>query len=199
MKGQNFTKPHKTLAVRGPRTRAAFLRQGYECPPVYGDPALLMPLIYKPTGNLQDSIGIVPHYVDKDIAKKLFENDNTYKLINVFDSIEKVIDDITSCKFVLSSSLHGLIISHAYRIPCAWLKLSDDLWGDDTKFHDHFESIEIGDANYLDLSQIDIRNANEIERLVNLYPQPSKATIDCVVRGLIESCPYNLALAFENE
>lgn len=127
------------LWARGPRTRRAVLANGGHCPEVYGDPALLLPRIIPATAEKKYQIGIVPHYVD---YAQVLESYPGYRVINLLNSDPRaVIKEITECEQIISSSLHGIVAAHAYGIPAAWVKFSDKLAGDDTKFHDHYESI----------------------------------------------------------
>jgi hypothetical protein len=130
----------KWVWVRGPRTRKQVIESGGQCPEVYGDPALLLPRIYHPTNvEKKRKIGLMPHYVDYDQAKKDYPE---YFIINLLDHNPfNIINQMLECEKIISSSLHGIIAAHAYGIPAAWIKLSDNLRGDGTKFHDHYESI----------------------------------------------------------
>ena len=137
-------KPKKVLAVRGPLTRKYLLSQGIDCPEVYGDPALLLPEIYCPKVSKKYKLGVIPHYIDIESEYLLeLKNDPQVKLINLgrYDDWHKVIDEIYECDFIVSSSLHGLIISDAYRIPNIWIKLSNKINGGSFKYHDYFMSV----------------------------------------------------------
>lgn len=127
--------------VRGPITRSLVIKNGGECPEIYGDPALLLPRIVPPTDNKKYAIGIIPHYVDYQEVKTCYPDATIINLLNS-DPVE-VIKEITACDQIISSSLHGIIAAHAYGIPAAWVKFSDKLAGDDTKFYDHYESVEL--------------------------------------------------------
>ena len=57
-----------------------------------------------------------------------------------------IIDEITGSSFIISESLHGLIVAEAYNIPCVWVEFIDHLalqvnedWN--FKFLDFYESI----------------------------------------------------------
>jgi hypothetical protein len=48
---------------------------------------------------------------------------------------------LTSCRRIISSSLHGIIFAHAFDIPAAWVKISPRVIGDGFKFFDYYSSI----------------------------------------------------------
>jgi hypothetical protein len=125
--------------VRGPLTRDLVIKNGGQCPEIYGDPALLLSRIVSPATEKKYQIGIAPHYVDYELAKQQYPDLPVINLLNA--DPREVIKQITQCEKIISSSLHGIIAAHAYGIPAAWVKLSDKISGDDTKFYDHHESV----------------------------------------------------------
>jgi pyruvyltransferase len=128
-------------AVRGPVTREIVRQAGGECPAVYGDPALLLPTFHNAPITPTHTLGIVPHHVDEDIARARY---GRYPIISpVSRDPLAVVDRIRQCSFIASSSLHGLIVAQAYGIPFAWLRLSDRLVGDGTKFVDFAASVGV--------------------------------------------------------
>ena len=151
------------LAVRGPLTRAALLGQGHSVPETYGDPAILLPLLYKPTNAaIQWRKGFIPHFVHHGSTNAL---PNDTKFINILRGskadLRALIDEVMQCEMVFSSSLHGLIIALAYRKPVAWIRLPNHhLKGDSFKFRDFFSSIGLNGAH-----PINIRDARDLAAL----------------------------------
>lgn len=134
-----FVRPLSVLAVRGPETRLHLLKHGVSCPESYGDPGVLLPLVYRPSVSRGSAvIGVVPHYVDYERAQRVLGDALGYRLIDVRKGVEDVVDAIAGCDCVISSSLHGLIVASAYGVPSCWVKFSPDLFGDDVKFHDFY-------------------------------------------------------------
>lgn len=181
------------LAVRGPKTRERLLQLGYEVPEVYGDPALLLPKFLMPKVEKKHELGIIPHYVDYPQVKEALKNNPTIKVIDFLTlSIEKTTEEILECKQIISSSLHGLIVSQAYGIPALWVKFSGKLSGDNIKFYDYFESVGI---KYLEEHAVNAEVATE-EKLVSLLkstpnallPQPQMLALR--QEQLLKSCPF---------
>lgn len=117
------------LAVRGPLTRGLFFKRNI--PEIYGDPAILLPLIYKPNIEKKYKFGILPHYIDKDAVKG-------GHIIDIEQPWRQVVDDILACESVVTSSLHGIIACEAYGIPVTWRKYGDKIIGGEFKFQDYF-------------------------------------------------------------
>jgi len=97
-------------------------------------------------------------------------------VIDVCDDVETVIDNIRKCKKTLSSSLHGIIVSHAYGINCAWIKLSNYVYGDDVKFLDYYYSLNLRDIKEPIFLRKTLNEKNDkINYLISLvenYPNP---------------------------
>lgn len=137
--------PVRVCAVRGPRTRAYLTANGVECPEIYGDPALLLPLIYSPHREERYKIGIIPHWSEIDLphVQRYREQNPEVLFINFksYDTWQSVIDQICSFKLIISSSLHGLIISDAYGVKNVYAKFSNLVDGGDYKYHDYMKGI----------------------------------------------------------
>ena len=139
-------------AVRGPKT-LKFLeeRKGIKVssPAIFGDPGLLVREFFQAERQnmpeLHDKTCLVPHksnleiYLDRAKAENGSGLPNIHHIINPLHPWQKVISQISNCKYIISSSLHGLIIADSYNIPNLWLEefvLSEG----DFKFLDYFES-----------------------------------------------------------
>lgn len=172
--GNNFSsksnikhvEPHKVIAVRGPLTRKKLLDFKIDCPKNYGDPLILMPCIYKKYVNIEDNIiGIITHYIDKNNKNyKLLKNNlekNNYRVkyidICVGDNYEKLIDEINKCKYIISSSLHGVIMGIVYKKKTIYIEFSNKVIGNSFKFQDFFQSININYKNK-NIYNVDIMN-----------------------------------------
>lgn len=181
-------------AVRGPHTRKRLLELGFHCPEIYGDPALLLPLFFNPEVKKEYEIGIIPHFYDHKVVKELYNKNRKIKIINLItENIEKTTEEILQCKRVVSSSLHGLIVAHAYRIPAVWVRFSNNLNGDNVKFDDYLESV--GMPLYKGLL---CQNKNEMELFYSLFQNyenlPHFKVLKNLQKGLVESYPLDFCV-----
>jgi pyruvyltransferase len=113
-------------AVRGPLTRDFLMKHfNITCPVVYGDPALLVPYLFpefKRKANPRYEYLIVPHYSEE----KLFPKEQYENVVYPTEPWDVVINKILDSKFVISSSLHGIIIAEAFGIPARLLKITNN-------------------------------------------------------------------------
>jgi hypothetical protein len=183
----------KFVAVRGPRTRKRLLALGYKVPEIYGDPALLLPILIPNTTTKKYKLGIIPHFVDYESIQCRFTSHPNVKVINMMtDDIVKTTNEIIECEKIISSSLHGVIVSHAYGIPALWVKFSDKLTGDNVKFYDYFESIGLAYTKEFYKNPAEC-TAEALEKLLNENTSillPSKAILEKRQQELLDTCPF---------
>lgn len=142
-------------AVRGPLTRRRLLQLGYHCPPLYGDPGLLMPRYYHPDVARRYDLGIIPHAIDFERLSRLYSGHRGVLIIDVRTTdIESVVRQLLSCSTTVSSALHGLVLSVAYGLPTRWLQVSRSITGDGSKYYDFFASLEPAVVDALDTASV---------------------------------------------
>lgn len=115
---------------------------GWFTPKVYGDPGLLVPKHMKVVldRTLNSKIGFVPHYAHDSLNVK---KSSIVHTIDVGMDLESVAQQISQVKCIVSTSLHGIILSQAFGVPWIWLRIMDKpLKGDDFKFQDFFSTLQ---------------------------------------------------------
>ncbi|MCD7791348.1 MAG: polysaccharide pyruvyl transferase family protein [Bacteroides thetaiotaomicron] len=164
--------------VRGPLTADELNKEGFSVPAVYGDPAVLMPLIYpqKTSKDMKNKkIGVI---LKQDSNDEILP-DNTM-LIDMFtNDVFSVVEQICSCSYIISASLHGIIIAESYGVPAILL---DDFMGyNDFKYRDW----------YLSTGRDSFPIAHTVEQAVTLLPS-TPMNISSIQNSVIETFPYDL-------
>lgn len=186
-------------AVRGYETLKRLEMLSFDLPTAFGDPALLLPLII-PSSVKQKKIGVIPHYIQYDevISKKSTISEDII-LIDLREDIQKITSQITSCEYIISSSLHGLIVAHAYNLPAIWVDFGckNKLSGDDIKFCDYFTSVKIEPYKPKMLNSL---NAIYISKLFEENPNIILPNIDLMElqKSLLKTAPFKLRDKYHN-
>lgn len=182
--------PHaRFLCVRGALTRGALgLGEDVFC----GDPGLLAErLLSAKEYSKKTFLGIVPQQIDiggaivggfyNELKHQAEGRGKTVKLISSRQTPQQVIAEIATCEFVVSSSLHGLIVADALGIPNARMRFDKDIG--DFKFADYYSVYgESGDA-------CEARSGMKLDEVVALckFPDLRKAKIAAIKTKLDEA------------
>lgn len=162
-------------AVRGPITRAILQNAGYTVPDIYGDPGILMPLIYKADKQgTEVPYTIIPHYLD---IEKCVSQGYEYLDIRTAD-YKSFIDQVVKSKLIISSSLHGIILAEAYGIPSVLLNYQEI---DMLKYFDY----------YFSTGRRSVKVASSIEEALEMDPMPLPE-LSKMRKDLLNSFPYDL-------
>lgn len=77
------------------------------------DPGILAYLYYKKQ-TVKYDLGIIPWHWDSTLARKYPEA----HFIHITHGVQHVINEAAKCKRIITSSLHGLVLSDSLEIPC---------------------------------------------------------------------------------
>lgn len=136
----DFVKNVRFASLRGPLS-ASILKLKV---PSYGDAGLLAPEALGDKPRKTQKIGLVIHHkiLDKFWRDDMVPDVKGAKVIDVRNPDHMaVIREIASCKLVVSSSLHGLIVADAFGIPSIWLNPEGNHGSSRFKFYDYANSI----------------------------------------------------------
>ncbi|KKB82376.1 hypothetical protein VW29_16270 [Devosia limi DSM 17137] len=116
-------------AVRGPVTQRFLRQRGIDAPSVFGDPALLLPVLtgkrFTPSG--EHAVGFVPNLHDMEFLRTsgMRERHPDIVVIDPLRSWNTVVSEIARCQLIIASSLHGLVTAEALGIPARYVRLTE--------------------------------------------------------------------------
>lgn len=147
------------MAVRG-KLSLHLLQQLFPCTEnvITGDLGILANhLLLKPSRKSY-ALGIMAHYAEQKHPAILSLRDKMPEAlwIDVLEPPLQVLQKISQCETILSSSLHGLIAADSLLIPNKHLLISSLVLGNGFKFRDYYSNYELTDDLWLveDLARI---------------------------------------------
>lgn len=103
--------------VRGPKTKNFLEKKGIKVCNVFGDPALLLPILlpdYKRKSKL-GKITILPNLNEIELVKK--RKPKFMHMVSPLKHWKKILYEIITSELVLTSSLHGIVLAEAFKVP----------------------------------------------------------------------------------
>lgn len=173
-----YTRPADTRftfhATRGPFSRRVL---GSDGPAVYGDPLWLLPHFHDAPVEKTHELGVILHLAE--LSERTFDarpkdtegrhhvapsEAGSVKLINTVTpttiaALRERLDEILSCKRIVSTSLHGMVFAESYGIPCLYfsprsrstglgrIDLSDESGVIDLRFVDLYRGLGLSDLD----------------------------------------------------
>jgi hypothetical protein len=181
------------VAVRGALTRE---RLAAPDSVVLGDPGLLAPDVV-PRREVRHDLGVVPHSdhrASAQVRALVARGGERVHVVDVRRGPGHVVREISRCRHVLSTSLHGLVVADAYGIPAAWARLAPDLMGATFKFRDHESVVTPGWSRQIELGAA--YSADSVDSVIDrtrlAEPERVRASIEGL-RSTVDALPVTRA------
>ncbi len=142
----------KVCALRGALTQeklTGLTGEKYDVP--LADAGLLSNLFVDENPEIEYEVGIIPHFSQKDEPRfqALKESFSSACIIDIQQEPDVVINQIAQCRYILSSSLHGLIFADGLGIPNLHILGELTLKGGNFKFEDYYSSFGVADEPWI--------------------------------------------------
>lgn len=180
-------------ALRGKHSNEMLKAQGFKGCDTFGDPAYLLPLLHQPRQRKKRwKVAIIPHFTEYGYFKEKYGD--RYHVVNLGNThVEEVADEIALSELVLSTSLHGIIVAHAYGVKALWMK-KGYIETDGVKFLDYFSGVDIPEYDGFECTDELLANEDTIAHLFAENARlalPTRSVAD-VQRGLLKAAPFTI-------
>ena len=164
-------------AVRGPLTRQVVRQYGHNCPEIYGDPAILLPMIYNPVIPKLHKRLVIPQFIGE--VEFRGEHPDEHLISMNTNDFKAVVDEILASEIVFTSSLHGIILAEAYGVPAVFFRGLPKY--KDFKYLDYYYST----------GRYDVILSDSFEKALTVSPLPLP-NLSNLKADLLNSFPYDL-------
>ena len=128
-------------AVRGRLTRERIVG-GEDL--ALGDPGLLAGELLEVRPLRRNRLGLLPHRHDRaEQVVRAVGSRPDVDLLDVRMNPLELITAIASCRFLFSSSLHGLVVADALGVPSCWVEPTASVEGSGYKFRDYYSVFDL--------------------------------------------------------
>lgn len=173
-------------ALRGDLTRrklSGLTGKTYDVP--LADAGLLVDILLDSPVEKKYEIGLIPHFSQQQDAHFVkAQDDPKYHFIDIRRSPKEVAQEIASCTYIASSSLHGLIFADSMHIPSLRLLGKTVLEAGEFKFDDYYSCYGVKDNPWrnqtclpsvndiIDRACVDFQQVDEKKKaLVKCFPK----------------------------
>lgn len=177
----------RVLATRGPVSRRILGDPADAGGPRYGDPVWILPQFYPRPPETDCELGVIVHLSDIDgrqpdsgprpVHRRYAIPESLrgkVRIINTIsrpdlDGLRENLNEILSCKRLVSTSLHGMVFAESYGIPCLYFSPRGAKPG--------VRRFDLADEESLDLRLVDLYRGLGRDTL-NAFVQPRKLETD---------------------
>jgi pyruvyltransferase len=174
----------KILALRGSHTRNRI--EGHPPHIPLGDPGLYAARLMGSRADPCCELGIIPHHSNLDdpaFRAIAASAPNDVRIISPVAQPADVFARLRECEFIVSASLHGIILADALGIPSVW-SANASLLGGQFKFYDYATAVGRGDW-----APVELTGNESFAEL--------RAMASCAPADAVNACQRDLGEAFD--